>query len=181
MRVRLASAGADPRAAAHNLLLGLASTLVDRPELTHDEAGRPHVSGLAVSLTYTQRRVAVAASYEGPVGIDLEEVGRRDFRAVADRWFGQRELEWMARQPDQLTAFLRLWTAKEAVGKALGLGLHQGGLRREMPLGGGPVRSASGLSVTQLPCPGGVLSVAAPTGVSVHQLSPSLDRTCVRG
>ncbi|GAA1136307.1 hypothetical protein GCM10009630_39120 [Kribbella jejuensis] len=165
-------AGVEPRSAAHSLLLELASTLVGRPALTHDDSGRPHISGLAVSISYSRHRVAVAASHEGPVGIDLEEVQPRDFRPLADRWFTQRELEWMGQQPDQPIAFLRLWTAKEAVGKALGLGLRQSGLRREMPLDGGPVPSAPGLSVTRLLWVGGVLAVAAPNGATVDQGVP---------
>jgi hypothetical protein len=59
VHVRLASAGST----AHDLLLELAATLVDRPSLTHDGAGRPQVPGLAVSVSYSPRRVAVAASY----------------------------------------------------------------------------------------------------------------------
>jgi 4'-phosphopantetheinyl transferase len=165
--VWLGAAGVDPRSAAHELLLELAGTLVERPRLSHDEAGRPHVPGLAVSISYAQGLVAVAAAYDGPVGIDLEEIRARDVTALADRWFTPRELNWMSRQPDQLRAFLHLWTAKEAVGKALGRGLREAGLRREMPLGGGAVESAPGLVVTHLPWPGAVLTVAAPAGHSV--------------
>ena len=122
-----------------------------------------------MSITYTQHRIAVAASYDGPVGIDLEEVHPRDFLPLANRWFAQRELDWMARQPDQLRAFLRLWTAKEAVGKALGAGLQRSGLRREMPPDGSPVASEPDLAVTYVPCAGGVLAVAAPIGAGVGQ------------
>jgi len=179
--VRLAPAAQEPRPAAHNLLLELAGTLVDRPSLTHDADGRPHIPGLAVSASYTERCVAVAAAYGGPIGIDLEEVRPRDFQPLAERWFGPRELEWLGRQPEQLVAFLRLWTAKEAVGKALGLGLRKSGLRREMPLDEGPVPSVPELCVTYLPCAGGVLALAAPTGVSVHLASPGLDPVCARG
>jgi hypothetical protein len=160
------------------VLLDLASTLVDRPQLTHDDTGRPHIPGLAVSITHTAERSAVAASYGGPVGIDLEEVQPRDFRPLADRWFSPREVAWMAREADQLRAFLRLWTAKEAVGKALGVGLRGAGLRREMPIGGGAVESEPGLAVTYLPCDGAVLAVAAPLHVAV---SPALDPPCARG
>ncbi|MET9316832.1 4'-phosphopantetheinyl transferase superfamily protein [Kribbella sp. NPDC003505] len=177
VHVRLASAGSS----AHELLLDLAGTLVDRPSLRHDDAGRPHIPGLAVSVTYSQHRVAVAASYDGPLGVDLEEITPRDFQPLANRWFTQRELDWMVGQRDRLEAFLQLWTAKEAVGKALGAGLRGSGLRREMPLGGGQVESAPGLSVTHLPCAGGVLALAAPTGVSVHLASPGLDPVCARG
>ncbi|RZT20485.1 4'-phosphopantetheinyl transferase superfamily protein [Kribbella sp. VKM Ac-2569] len=88
----------------------------------------------------------------------------------------------MGRQEDELVAFLRLWTSKEAVGKALGLGLGEAGLRREMPLGGGAVESVPGLVVTHVPWPGAVLTVAAPTSrVEVSRRSPTLDPSCARG
>ncbi|MGW6199355.1 4'-phosphopantetheinyl transferase family protein [Kribbella sp. NPDC055110] len=164
VKVWVAAGGGEPRSAAHGLLLELAGTFVERPRLSHDEAGRPHIPGLAVSVSYTQRLVAVAAAYGGPLGIDLEEVRGREVAGVAQRWFGVRELEWMGRQADELVAFLTLWTGKEAVGKALGLGLGEAGLRREMPLGGGVVESAPGLVVTHHQWPGVVLTVAAPTG-----------------
>lgn len=176
----LAPAGVEPRSAAHDLLLELAATLVDRPRLSHDENGRPHIPGVAVSVSYSQQLVAVAAVCGGPVGVDVEEVRGRDVTRLAGRWFGARELEWMGRQEDELVAFLQLWTAKEAVGKALGRGLRE--LRRAMPLGGGAVESVPGLVVTHVPWPGAVLTVAAPTNhVVLSRWSPTLDPPCARG
>ena len=172
----VAPIGGEPTSTAHRLLLELAGTLVDRPRLRHDEVGRLQVPGLAVSVAYSGRLVAVAAASGGPVGVDLEEVRGREVAGLAERWFAGRELEWMRRQDDELVAFLQLWTAKEAVGKALGVGLRGEGLRREMPLGGGEVEP--GLLVTHLSLPGAVLAVAAPVGVGV---SPTLDRACGRG
>ncbi|TDO68096.1 4'-phosphopantetheinyl transferase superfamily protein [Kribbella sp. VKM Ac-2571] len=138
--------------------------------------------GLAVSVSYSQGLVAVAAAYGGLVGVDLEEVRARDFEGLAGRWFGVRELEWMSRQEDELVAFLQLWTGKEAVGKALGVGLGEAGLRREMPLDGGAVESVPGLVVTHLGWPDAVLAVAAPAGkVVVSRRSPTLDPPCARG
>ncbi|WP_344233086.1 4'-phosphopantetheinyl transferase family protein [Kribbella hippodromi] len=163
-----APAGSQPRATAHTLLLELASTLVDRPSPTHDEAGRPHIAGLAVSLTYTEHWVVVAASRQGPIGVDLEEVRPREFHRLAGRWFTPQERAWLRDQPDQLTAFLHLWTAKEAVGKALGLGLHDHGLSRQMPLGGGVVEAAPELAVTYLPHEHAVLAVAAPRSAIIE-------------
>ncbi|TCC41548.1 4'-phosphopantetheinyl transferase superfamily protein [Kribbella speibonae] len=178
VQVRVAPAGREPRSEAHSLLLELAGGFVGRPSLSHDEHGRPQVDGVAVSISYSRRRIAVAASYDGPVGVDLEEREPRDFWGLAERWFGAGELEWMAGEVDQLGAFLRLWTAKEAVGKALGIGLRGAGLRRVVPVGGGVVESAPGLQVTYVACAGAVLAVAAPVGVGV---SPTLDPACVRG
>jgi phosphopantetheinyl transferase (holo-ACP synthase) len=91
---------------------------------------------------------------------------------LARRWFDASELEWMAHQPDQLVAFLHLWTAKEAVGKALGLGLRNTGLRRRMPLLGSPWEGRAlraglvpsvGLAAVHLPVDGEtVLALALP-------------------
>jgi phosphopantetheinyl transferase len=156
VHVWLAPAGADRRSEAHDLLRALAGTLVDDPVLRHDTAGRPRIPGLAVSITYSDGLIAVAASYDGPLGIDLEDIRPRAFAPLANRWFDPHELEWMAEQPDQLTAFLHLWTAKEAVGKALGLGLRKSGLRRRIPLGD------SSLAVTHEFVGGAVLAIAAP-------------------
>ena len=130
----LAPAGADPRSAAHSLLLALAGTLGSQPVLWHDPDGRPVIPGLAVSITHTHHLVAVAASHTGPLGVDLEELYPREVGALARRWFTPGELAWMEQEPEELNAFLQLWTAKEAVGKALGRGLRQSGLRRPVPL-----------------------------------------------
>jgi len=162
----VAPAGAEPRAAAHALLLDLASTFVSSPSLHHSPDGRPLVPGLAVSVSHTHNLVVVAATNTGPVGVDIEEVYPREVAALARRWFVPAELEWMAAQPDELVAFLQLWTAKEAVGKALGQGLRNSGLRRRMPLGGGVVESAAGLLVTYVPWEGAVLALAVPTGLA---------------
>ena len=164
VHVWLAPAGAEPRLTAHELLLALASTLVTGPVLSHDPAGRPHIPGLAVSISHTHHLLAVAASYAGPLGVDVEEVHPREVRALAERWFHPAELAWMTDQPDELTAFLHLWTAKEAVGKALGQGLRNSGLRRRMPLPASPaagmVTGEAGLAVLHVPVEQAVLAVA---------------------
>jgi hypothetical protein len=166
VHVWLKPVGRDQRSAAHALLLELAGTLIDHsPVLRHDAAGGPHVDPLAVSLSHTDRLVAVAAGLSGPVGIDLEDRYARDVTALARRWFTPAELAWMSVQPEELEAFLHLWTAKEAVGKALGTGLRNSGLRREMPLAGGPVPSEPRLTLVHLPVRAdAVVAVVVPVG-----------------
>jgi len=181
VHVWMAPAGAEPRTAAHNLLLLLAGTLIPAPALHHDADGRPHIPGLAVSISHTHHLIAVAASYDGPLGVDVEEVHPREVRGLADRWFDPAELEWMAAQPDELTAFLHLWTAKEAVGKALGQGLRNSGLRRAMPLPSSPAESQAlraalvpdhaGLAVLHVPVELAVVAVALSPGVGEVVLS----------
>jgi phosphopantetheinyl transferase len=183
--VWLAPAGAEPAAGAHELLLELAGTMVGSPTLEHDETGRPVISGLAVSITRSHQMIAVAASYDGPLGIDLEELHPRPFAPLARRWFTAAELTWMDSQPDQLQAFLQLWTAKEAMGKALGLGLRQSGLRRQMPLPNSP--ATDGLIVTHAPVENAVLAIATSHDVSDvviragSSVSSTLDPPCARG
>lgn len=157
----------DQRSAAHALLLELAGTLLDQsPVLRHDAAGGPHVDPLWVSISHSRRLVAVAASPSGPVGVDLEDRYPRDITALAHRWFAPAELSWMAGQPEELEAFLHLWTGKEAVGKALGTGLRNSGLGRQLALPGGPVPSEPQLTLRHLPVRAdAVLAVVVPTGV----------------
>ncbi len=152
MHVWTAPAGDDQRSTARDLLLELAGALLDRTAvLGHEPSGRPYVDGLAVSISHSRTLVAVVAAAAGPVGVDVEDVYPREVRGLARRWFDPSELEWMARQPDELVAFLYLWTAKEAVGKALGLGLRNTGLRRRMPLPVGDGRAGLALSAGLVP------------------------------
>ncbi|MFG1815595.1 4'-phosphopantetheinyl transferase superfamily protein [Kribbella sp. NPDC049174] len=140
VHVWTAAAGDDQRSTAKDLLLELAGSLLGRSmDLRREPSGRPYVDGLAVSISHSRTLVAVAASAAGPVGVDVEDVYQREVAGLARRWFDPSELEWMAGEADELTAFLQLWTAKEAVGKALGLGLRNTGLRRRMPLPTSPV------------------------------------------
>ncbi|GAA0603431.1 hypothetical protein GCM10009534_42630 [Kribbella sandramycini] len=168
MDVWTAPAGADSRATAHALLLSLAESLGADPVLRHDPNGRPEIAGLAVSISHSRSLVAVAAGRTGSVGVDLEDIYPREVSGLARRWFDPAELDWLAAQPDGLLAFLRLWTAKEAVGKAVGLGLRNSGLRRLMPLADGPVESVPGLSVVRPPVlDDAVLAVAVSTATQV--------------
>jgi phosphopantetheine--protein transferase-like protein len=192
--VWVAPAGDDQRSTARKLLLDLAGTLLDGPaDLRYEPSGRPCVDGLAVSVSHSRALVAVAASAAGPVGVDVEDVYPREVSGLARRWFGAEELEWMARQPDVLTAFVQLWTAKEAVGKALGHGLRNAGLRRRMPLPSSPVAHVAlqagvvpdepGLAVAHLPVDQAVLAVAVPVaavGVLVAEHHGAALRRTVR-
>ncbi|MCG5438194.1 4'-phosphopantetheinyl transferase family protein [Micromonospora foliorum] len=166
------------------LLLGRAdSELV----LTHDREGRPVVGvdettgsvELAVSVSRTAGLVVVAARRAGAVGVDVERVRPLPALALARRWFPPAELAWLGDRPEagRTVDFLRLWTAKEAVGKALGRGLRDGGLSRLMPPPGLPLRQVPGAEHLRVGHPhlggGFVLAVATqasgPVDVEVVQ------------
>lgn len=111
-------------------------------EIVRDGRGSPQVSGdwlaqtgepLALSIAHSGD---VAAAVVGParpgqrapgVGIDVEPVQRQD-SAFADVAFSRQEQSLLANlaEPPADTWPLRIWCAKEAVGKALGYGLAGG-------------------------------------------------------
>ncbi|MCD7439427.1 4'-phosphopantetheinyl transferase superfamily protein [Streptomyces lincolnensis] len=110
-------------AAAHALAAAPAEIDVARAP-----GGRPYLrgfDGLDVSVSHTGDLVAVALSRAGRIGVDVEPAARTVRRldegvftpyesAASARWAGARRAR----------ALIRLWTLKEAYGKALGLGLR---------------------------------------------------------
>ena len=104
-----------------------------KPRLAGPGAGP--AAGLAFSLSYGKAMVALAFARR-PVGVDLEAV--RDnvaFSEIGSRFFQPDELRYLesAGDPGLRDRFFRLWTRKEAVLKALGVGL--GGLGEVSVLG----------------------------------------------
>ncbi|MDQ3405036.1 MAG: 4'-phosphopantetheinyl transferase superfamily protein [Actinomycetota bacterium] len=157
----------EDRARSHALLRDSVAHALDiAPELVildRDTAGRPVVSGpgpLHVSLSHTVGAAAVAFSRKAPVGVDIEPV--HEVRAVdmARRWFTPDEADWIAElcEEQRSAAFLRLWTYKEAIGKARGRGLSGGGLRQPVP------RHVDADGVPRQVAEAWVAALSAPTG-----------------
>ncbi|MGI8750913.1 MAG: 4'-phosphopantetheinyl transferase family protein [Acidimicrobiales bacterium] len=97
-----------------------------------DHCGHPHHGlprlvggGASFNLSHSGLHVLVAVG-EGPVGADIEDADRRPVSdGVIRRCCTATEQTWLAgvAAGDRPAAFLDLWTRKEAVAKALGLGL----------------------------------------------------------
>ena len=132
-------------------------------DLDVDERGRPWSPGVSFSVSHSGSLGLIAiAEGEQRIGVDVEQFrGRRDVRALADRFFHPDEAAAIG---DDRAAFFRCWTRKEAVVKALGLGLAH-------PLdsfvvdfdatGPRPVRGVPGLSVTGLEVTSGYVAALA--------------------
>ncbi|HZT97901.1 MAG TPA: 4'-phosphopantetheinyl transferase superfamily protein [Chloroflexota bacterium] len=97
----------------------------------HLPNGQPWVgstnSGLHCSVSHSRDRVAVAVSGSS-VGIDIEEarpISRRLLTYVADA----REIRILEQSTPESLAPIRLWTIKEAVLKAVGLGFSDPNVR----------------------------------------------------
>ncbi|GFO69936.1 4'-phosphopantetheinyl transferase [Geomonas limicola] len=102
--------------------------------LSEGEFGKLHLSehlepdSLCFNLSHAGKYLVIAVSAGSEVGVDLEEIrGDLDFRPMAERYFAPSEQqELFALEPaQQLTAFYRCWTRKEAYLKGTGVGFSQ--------------------------------------------------------
>lgn len=122
----------------------------------------PAKTGLHFNLSDSGEMAVYAFAVEQSIGVDIEE--HRDYpdaRQLARNFFSPAEIAWLGQQPDELVslAFLRCWTCKEAVVKALGDGLMA------------PLQE---FTVAHWQTPSGLIWPTAPAGEwSVHLLNPS--------
>lgn len=123
------------RRAAQAFLLRLLSRyvghVVDAAALTAGAHGKPALKSatLAFNLSHSGDAAAVALARGVEVGVDLETASRpRSHARLAQRYFCASETQALAALAphEREAAFLRLWTAKESVLKALGRGLAFG-------------------------------------------------------
>lgn len=102
------------------------------PEVERGTYGKPYVPacpGLEFNLSHAGHHVLLAFARGQALGVDLEREARRlSLLEIAHRFFAADEAEALRRLPEEarLRTFLRLWTCKEAVLKALGQGLNFG-------------------------------------------------------
>lgn len=131
------------------LLLGAYLQIPGRDVVTvRGAGGKPALapplarSGLAFNLSHAGDRLAIAVARGMQVGIDIELPGR-DVRwaKLARRWFSAAEAEWLeSLEPASAKSeFLRLWTVREAMIKAMGATIA-GYISRVTPEPGRPDR-----------------------------------------
>jgi 4'-phosphopantetheinyl transferase len=123
--------GRNPLRSVLGAYLGIEA---DRVTLINGEHGRPaladgHDQSLGFNWSHSGNRALIAVGRRINPGIDLEQLRARP-RAmeIARRYFSAAEAEALAALPATArdAAFLEMWTAKEAVLKALGRGLAFG-------------------------------------------------------
>lgn len=85
--------------------------------LSHHDNGKPYIENNAIniSITHTEKFVAIILSNDGEVGIDCESMAR-DFSAVEKKALSEEEIETLDddKRNEQLAIF---WCAKEAIYK----------------------------------------------------------------
>lgn len=93
-----------------------------RPEI----AGAPPGPALRFNLSHTRGMAVCAVSWERDLGVDVEDVERKNLTAaIADRYFSPSEVRDLRARPadEQQRGFFDYWTLKEAYIKARGMGL----------------------------------------------------------
>lgn len=112
------------------LLRWLAELLGHPPEVLRTDAGKPYLANSTLQFNFSHSPHWFALSWRvghEPVGVDIEDLGRRpSFAALAERYFHPAEkAQWLAAEASESAAtWLQIWTRKEAVLKAHGLGLR---------------------------------------------------------
>ncbi|MBJ6800874.1 4'-phosphopantetheinyl transferase family protein [Geomonas propionica] len=122
------------RGLLREILAGLTGDEPASIQFEEGEFGKPYLAprqcddGLRFNASHAGGQLLVAVCYGAEIGVDLEEV-RQDlaFRPMAERYFSVREREELfGLEPrQQLEAFYRCWTRKEAYMKATGSGFSQ--------------------------------------------------------
>jgi 4'-phosphopantetheinyl transferase len=124
--------------AGRGVLRQLLSRYLDtKPEvlkLSYGAYGKPSLSGehedssLRFNMSHSHEVALFAFAKNCEIGVDVEHV-RTDFASeeIARRFFSRREVEMFNAVPEhqQVTAFFKCWTRKEAFIKVIGLGLSQ--------------------------------------------------------
>ena len=104
-----------------NERLSFGSSYYGKPFALVDEAP----ATLSFNLSHSGKHGLIALAPQGRLGVDVEErVARRDFDELSAAVFGPHEQSAIAfaRGCDRVQLFFRLWTIKEALIKALGMG-----------------------------------------------------------
>lgn len=142
-------------------LLGEALSLApERIEFSYGAHGKPETAGINFNVSHSGGFALIAISKRRVVGVDIERMDRSfaDDR-IPERFFSPGEVLALRALPqgDQLEAFFRIWTRKEAYLKACGLGLSLALDSFDVSLGCSAafLRGVQGWEIEAVPAPPG--------------------------
>ncbi len=117
-------------------------------KISYTPQGKPFLpdTSLFFNLSHSQNILLIALSRKNELGVDVESIREKvDHLKIAKRFFTQKELRFILKQPEDLQgqAFYEVWTSKEALLKAKGIGFFSEESRNK----------EEGFSVLKLPDP----------------------------
>lgn len=112
----------------------LLSTFADElgifPTIAKSEYGKPYFTDIPYvdfSISHSENLVAcsicVSKEQKPMIGIDCENIYKKDPLPIAERFFTKKEIEMISLSENKAKTFTSLWTKKEAYLKLLGKGL----------------------------------------------------------
>ncbi|MFT4021083.1 MAG: 4'-phosphopantetheinyl transferase superfamily protein [Acinetobacter sp.] len=113
----------------HRLLAKVLQLQPSQLEIARSEYGKPYLKNvpqLEFNHSHSREHYALAISQTmTDIGIDVESLQRKvRFQALAEHAFHPHELEKWQQSGDSIEYWFRVWTAKEAILKACGLGIR---------------------------------------------------------
>ena len=114
------------RAKVRSILAGELAIDPAQIKFCYNEFGKPSVEGLFFNVSHSHDVAMMAVSRSREVGIDIERIDASFANDnIPERFFSPREVAALRELPStqQLDAFFRCWTRKEAYVKARGMGL----------------------------------------------------------
>lgn len=93
-----------------------------------DANGKPYCQNQCVFFNHSHSQSDYALAYSADIphlGIDIEHLHRQaNFKALAQRYFHPDEQRFWQQQAENPATWFKIWTAKEALLKACGLGIR---------------------------------------------------------
>ncbi len=117
----------------HHLLESISNIALDTSNFAQTEYGKPYLNihakispKLAFNHSHSQNFYALATSSKlDDIGVDVEEINRKvRFDALAKHAFHSNEYRTWQELDKDLNYWFRVWTSKEAILKASGLGIR---------------------------------------------------------
>ena len=100
--------------------LAITVNAYNKPRLADEQ----HATGLRFNVAHSGNLALVAITYGCEIGVDVERLRTvRHAEHIAQRYFHPSEIEAILAAPYRDAAFMRCWTGKEAVLKAIGTGI----------------------------------------------------------
>jgi 4'-phosphopantetheinyl transferase len=182
----------DTFVVARGMLRGLASRYLGLPPrdlvFSYAAFGRPWLppavgrSPLQFSVSHSAGRIALAFTRDARVGIDIERMrATAECDAIAARFFAPAEQAALASLPaaERVAAFFACWTRKEALLKAIGLGISRGLNRVEVSCQPGePARILRSESAEIVPAAWTMIDLAMPApyraALAVSMVEPAV-------
>lgn len=125
-------------------------TAASRIQCRRSEKGKPSLDGVEFNLSHSGPYAVLAVHASAPVGIDVETINtRRTPLDIASHYFHESEVATLQTlsPDDQVTFFYQRWTLKEAMLKALGVGISAG--LDQVVFDGNPLRVTFGAALSE--------------------------------